>query len=305
MSLSSWGSYLDLTRLNHPLDAVVIYLPCATGVVHAAALSYWQTLLLPLVLQCLIGWLPISVLQASCANTINDIFDQDLDRKVSRCRNRPLPRGALSTTQASIFAAVQAVALVLLSSWALHGASSTYPIVAVVCSCIYPLGKRITNYPQVILGAMFAAGFLWGYESTGLRLASQAQMVRISAGSMMGVLCLWVVMLDVIYAFQDVADDPSAGVRSLSVRFQNSSQRLFTVLGILYTTLLLVSAVAASLGQCFAVVAGCATMTLFVNLGWVDVTSRASCRWRYRRGFPLTAGIVFLGLFGIACQRGS
>ncbi|PYI24149.1 hypothetical protein BO99DRAFT_375007 [Aspergillus violaceofuscus CBS 115571] len=304
MSLSSWRSYLELTRLNHPLDAIVIYLPCATGVVHAAAVSHWQTLPLPLVLRCLTGWLPISVLQASFANTINDTLDQDLDRKVSRCRNRPLARGALSTTQASIFAAVQAVAVVLLSAWALPRASSAYPIVAVVGSCIYPLGKRITNYPQVILGAMFAAGFLWGYESTGLRLASQAHMVRISAGSMMGVLCLWVVMLDVIYAFQDVADDSSAGVRSMSVRFQNSSRRLFTVLGILYTTLLLVSGVAASLGRCFAVVAGCATMTLFVNLGW-DVTSRASCRWRYRRGFPLTAGIVFLGLFGIACQRGS
>ncbi|PYH79034.1 hypothetical protein BO82DRAFT_146402 [Aspergillus uvarum CBS 121591] len=111
-----------------------------------------------------------------------------------------------------------------------------YPIVAVVCSCIYPLGKRVTNYSQAIPGAMFAAGFLWGYESTGLRLASQAHMVKISAGSMMGVLCLWVVMLDVIYAFQDVADDPSAGIWSMSFRFQNSSQRLFMVLGILYTT---------------------------------------------------------------------
>ncbi|RAH67873.1 4-hydroxybenzoate octaprenyltransferase, partial [Aspergillus aculeatinus CBS 121060] len=294
----SWRLYLELTRLNHPLDALVIYLPCATGVVHAAAVSHRQTLPLPLVLQCLLGWLPISVLQTSFANTINDILDQDLDRKVPRCRNRPLARGALSTTQASLFAAIQAVALVLLSIWALPRASRIYPIATVVSSCVYPFGKRVTNYPQAILGAIFAAGFLWGYESTGLRLASQALMVKISTGSMMGVLCLWVVMLDVIYAFQDVADDPRAGVRGMSVRFQNSSRWLFTVLGTMYMTLLLVSGVAASLGRNFVVVAGCAATTLVVNLCWVDVTSRASCRWRFRRGSPLMAGIVFLGLFG-------
>ncbi|OJJ99120.1 hypothetical protein ASPACDRAFT_1856701 [Aspergillus aculeatus ATCC 16872] len=208
MSLSTWRLYLELTHLNHSLDAIAIYLPCATGVVHAAAASHRQTLPLSLVPQCLMRWLPISVLQTSFGNTVNDILDQDLDRKVSRCWNSLLAWEALSTTQASILLRFKRYQQLYL-----------------------PAGKRVTNYPQVILGAMFAAGFTCGNESTGLRLASQAQTVKLSAGSMMGVLCLWVVMLDVIYAFQDIGDDPRAGVRSMSVRFQNSSRRLFTVFG--------------------------------------------------------------------------
>ncbi|RAL08277.1 uncharacterized protein BO97DRAFT_428581 [Aspergillus homomorphus CBS 101889] len=273
---------LELTRLNRPFQTVLTYLPCATGIVHAAVDSHSQTLSLSQVLLCLLAWLPVSILQSSYAHKVDDIIDQDIDRQVIRSRNQPLPRGAISPIQASVFAALQAISLIALSAWTLPRALPIYPAAAIFACIVYSFGKRFTNYPQPILGS---------------------RSLKLSAGSIRGVLFLWVVMVDVLYAFQGLTDDLTAWVKSMSVRFQHATRRLFAVLGASYMLLPWISGVAAGLGRYFYAAAGCAAVSLLVNLGWVDVKTSASCRWRFAKGFSLTAGIVFFGLLGVACQR--
>jgi 4-hydroxybenzoate polyprenyltransferase len=83
--------------------------------------------------------------------TINDLWDRSIDRKVSRTQLRPLASGAISPTHAIAWLGFQlsiglAVLLQLNMYSILLGASSLSLVI------IYPLMKRITYWPQLVLG---------------------------------------------------------------------------------------------------------------------------------------------------------
>ena len=96
--------------------------------------------------------------------TINDLWDRDLDRAVVRTQERPLASGILSQRQAMGFLAVQLSAglLVLMQlntyrfvetgySWCVNG-SVVLGAGSMLLVLTYPLFKRITYYPQIVLG---------------------------------------------------------------------------------------------------------------------------------------------------------
>jgi 4-hydroxybenzoate polyprenyltransferase len=99
--------------------------------------------------------------------TINDMWDADFDRHVERTKSRPLASGELSMTQATAFLAAQlSVGLGVLLSLPhmefcfMVGAASLPLVVA------YPLMKRYTNWPQLVLGMTFNWGALMGWAAT-------------------------------------------------------------------------------------------------------------------------------------------
>jgi 4-hydroxybenzoate polyprenyltransferase len=87
--------------------------------------------------------------------TWNDITDRDLDAKVERTRSRPIPAGQVSVTQALTFLVAQAliglVVLLQFNRFAVFTGIASLLIVA-----IYPFMKRITWWPQVVLGLAFS-----------------------------------------------------------------------------------------------------------------------------------------------------
>lgn len=83
--------------------------------------------------------------------TWNDNLDQDFDREVARCRVRPIPRGAVTTSQAHFFTA----ALIAAGTCILYPYGHSILFHAAIDSVflfIYPLLKRFTDFPQVELG---------------------------------------------------------------------------------------------------------------------------------------------------------
>ena len=92
---------------------------------------------------------------------INDLCDRNIDKSVARTANRPLASGRISVFSALILLAV-------LGGIGL-GVLMQLPIEAVMIGIAslpfisaYPLAKRFTNLPQILLGLTFAWGCCWG-----------------------------------------------------------------------------------------------------------------------------------------------
>eukprot|EP00957_Ditylum_brightwellii_P106862 8152528-Ditylum_brightwellii.AAC.1 len=84
--------------------------------------------------------------------TINDMWDSDFDKSVSRTKTRPLASGELTHHQASKF---------LLAQLTTGLGASSLPLVF-----SYPLMKRYTNWPQLVLGLTFNWGAFMGWAAT-------------------------------------------------------------------------------------------------------------------------------------------
>jgi 4-hydroxybenzoate polyprenyltransferase len=143
--------------------------------------------------------------------TWNDITDRDLDGMVERTRSRPIPAGQVSVTQAFAFLIAQALiglaVLVQFNRFAIFTGIASLLIVA-----IYPFMKRITWWPQVVLGLAFSWGALMGFAAEFARISVIALVLY--AGSI-----AWVIGYDTIYAHQDAEDDALIGIKSTALLF--------------------------------------------------------------------------------------
>ncbi len=148
--------------------------------------------------------------------TWNDITDRDLDAKVERTRSRPIPAGQVSVTQALAFLVLQAlIGLAVLLQF--NRFAILTGIASLVIVAVYPFMKRITWWPQVVLGLAFSWGALMGFAVTLGRIDPTALVLY--AGSI-----AWVIGYDTIYAHQDAEDDALIGVKSTARLFGARTQ---------------------------------------------------------------------------------
>jgi 4-hydroxybenzoate polyprenyltransferase len=157
-----------------------------------------------------------AVVMRGAGCTLNDMADVDFDAQVERTKNRPIASGRVSRSQAFVFLALQAfVGLIVLLqfNWftILLGAASLL-IVAV-----YPFMKRITHWPQFVLGLAFNWGALVGWSATHGALSLAA--LLLFAGGV-----FWTLAYDTIYAHQDKEDDALIGVKSTALLFGANSK---------------------------------------------------------------------------------
>jgi 4-hydroxybenzoate polyprenyltransferase len=204
----SWSRpYLRLARFDRPIGSWLLLLPCWWSAALAAGVARD------------VSWLPLVVVLffvgafvmrgAGC--TWNDIADRDLDALVERTRSRPIPAGQVSVPQAAAFLVVQAlIGLVVLLQFNRFAVATGIASLAIVA--IYPFMKRITWWPQIVLGLAFSWGALMGFAVTLGRLDAAA--LWLYAGSI-----AWVIGYDTIYAHQDAEDDALIGVKSTALLF--------------------------------------------------------------------------------------
>ena len=143
--------------------------------------------------------------------TWNDITDRKLDAQVERTRSRPIPAGQVTTRQAFAFLIAQAliglIVLLQFNSFAIAAGIASLSIVAA-----YPFMKRITYWPQVVLGLAFSWGALMGFAAQFGRIDATALVLY--AGSI-----AWVIGYDTVYAHQDTEDDALIGIKSTALLF--------------------------------------------------------------------------------------
>jgi len=199
--------YLRLSRLDRPIGSWLLLMPCWWSAALAAGVAH-DVGRLPFVLVLFfIG--AFAMRGAGC--TWNDITDRDLDAKVERTRSRPIPAGQVSVAQAAVFLVLQALVglavLLQFNRFAVATGAASLAIVAV-----YPFMKRITYWPQIVLGLAFSWGALMGFAVLLGRIDATALVLY--AGSI-----AWVIGYDTIYAHQDTEDDALIGIKSTALLF--------------------------------------------------------------------------------------
>ncbi|MGK0266853.1 MAG: 4-hydroxybenzoate polyprenyltransferase [Maricaulis sp.] len=204
--------YLRLARFDRPIGFWLLGLPC------------WQGLMLARIGHGL-GWIDLwyavlfaigAVAMRGAGCTYNDIVDRDLDARVARTANRPLPAGTVSLKQAWIFVAAQGlVGLIVLIQFPLLAIAVGLGSLLLVAA--YPFMKRITWWPQAWLGLTFN----WGIPVAYIAVTGQIDPALLA---LYAAAVFWTLGYDTIYAQQDGEDDALVGVKSTARLFGESSQ---------------------------------------------------------------------------------
>ncbi len=169
----------------------------------------------------LFGLGAITMRGAGC--TYNDIVDVDIDMKVTRTVYRPISSGRVKKSQAKYFLLLQAIigALILLALCCLGRRFNSFAmclgIISLVIIALYPFAKRVTYWPQLILGLAFSWGGLMGWAVLYSSLSTSAYFLYIGS-------IFWVIGYDTIYAHQDKEDDILVGVKSTALLFKKKQK---------------------------------------------------------------------------------
>jgi len=277
--------YLRLARLDRPIGSWLLLIPCWWSTALAGVAAHQQIPNLWHIVLFFIG--AFAMRGAGC--TWNDIVDRDLDARVERTRSRPIPSGQVSVANAAVFLIAQALIglLVLLqfNSFAIATGIASLAIVA-----IYPFMKRITYWPQIVLGLAFSWGALMGWAAAFGRLDAPA--IVLYAGSI-----AWVIGYDTIYAHQDRDDDALIGIKSTALLFGERTKPMLALFFAAAVVLIAIAGYLVDAGFIFwlaiAVFAG--------HLAWqtrrLDITDPDLCLVLFKSnrdaGLILFAGLLF------------
>ncbi|MEZ5850888.1 MAG: 4-hydroxybenzoate octaprenyltransferase [Hyphomicrobiaceae bacterium] len=278
--------YLRLARFDRPIGAWLLLFPCWWSLALAelangkAYPNPWSLLLF------MVG----AFVMRGAGCTYNDIVDREYDAGVARTRNRPIPSGQVTVAQAKIFMiALCLVGLLVLLQFDVTTILLGISSLALVA--IYPFMKRVTYWPQLVLGLTFKWGALVGWTAARGKLEWPA--VLLYAGCV-----LWTIGYDTIYAHQDKEDDLSMGLKSTAIRL--GDQTPAWVAGFYGAALLLWGAAMVMAGMPIGPIFVLGLAATGILLAWqvvtLDMSSPANCLKRFKSnrdvGWLLLATIV-------------
>ncbi len=218
--------FIDLSRLKKPIGYMLLFWPCAWGLTIAYDFTGEKITYLKYLLFFLFG----SILMRSAGCIVNDIIDKNLDKKVSRTKNRPIASGKITIIRGIIYASILCLlALVVLIQF--NNFTILLAILSMPFAFTYPLMKRFTYWPQLFLGITFNYGLILGWTSINNEISLVPLVFYFGA-------IFWTLGYDTIYGFQDIKDDEIIGVKSTSIRFKNNpSLFLYSSYGIFISSL--------------------------------------------------------------------
>jgi 4-hydroxybenzoate polyprenyltransferase len=282
--------YLRLARLDRPIGSWLLLIPCWWSSALAAMAAHERG---PRVAHLALFFIGAFAMRgAGC--TWNDIVDRDLDRAVARTRSRPIPSGQVNVAQAVIFLAAQAltgfIILIQFNRFAIAAGLASLAFVAV-----YPFMKRITYWPQIVLGLAFAWGALMGWAAAFGRL--DIPPLVLYAGAI-----AWVIGYDTIYAHQDREDDAFIGIKSTALLFGDRTRPMLAIFYGLAVTLIGLAGAQAGAGLLFWL--GLAAFA--AHLGWqiarLDIRNPGLCLALFKSNRD--AGLIlFAGMVADALRR--
>jgi 4-hydroxybenzoate polyprenyltransferase len=256
--------YLRLARYDRPIGSWLLLIPCwwSSALVAVSAgmsLNAWHLVLF------FVG--AFAMRGAGC--TWNDIVDRDLDRSVERTSSRPIPSGAVTMTAAALFVALQAlVGLAVLLQF--NALTQVLGLSSLGVIAIYPFMKRITYWPQTVLGLAFSWGALMGWPALAGSL--DLSPLLLYAGSI-----FWVIGYDTIYAHQDREDDALVGIKSTALLFETRTKPMLGVCYGLSVLLLALALWSAGAGAISAIGLAAFAAHLAWQVSQLDISDAGLC----------------------------
>jgi 4-hydroxybenzoate polyprenyltransferase len=194
-------TYASFVRFSHSVFALPFALGGALLAAQHVAVT-WAT----------VAWILVAMVAArSAAMGFNRLADARLDALNPRTANRELPRGVMTTREATVFV-VASSALFVAASARLNPLCLALSPVALAIVFWYSLAKRFTTWTQLFLGLAMAVAPVGGWLAVGGRGGWEPWLLALAIGA-------WVGGFDVLYACQDLAFDRQHGLRSIPVRF--------------------------------------------------------------------------------------
>lgn len=229
--------YLHLMRLHQPIGTFLLLWPVLWSLWLANTGAPSHRLLIIFILGTFI------MRAAGCV--VNDIFDRTFDKQVARTKMRPLAQEKISVQSAWIlFFVLMSLAFILvlqlntLSVWIACGAA--------VFTVLYPLCKRITYLPQLILGFTFNAGVLLAFSASQERIPLLAIFLYLMS-------VIWTMAYDTLYAMVDKKEDLTIGIKSTAVLFGSYYLPIITVFYALFYLGLFLMGIVAHLSFIFMI----------------------------------------------------
>jgi 4-hydroxybenzoate polyprenyltransferase len=280
---ASWRRYLRLGRFDRPIGAWLLLFPCWWSQTLAQIASGEPFPNFRYLVLFAIG--AFAMRASGCA--YNDYVDRDIDGKVQRTANRPIPSGQISPEEALTFVAMMAfVGLAVLVNF--NWFTIWLAISSLLIVLAYPFAKRIMSYPQLVLGLAFNWGALVGWAAIKGSIGWPA--LALYAGCV-----LWTVGYDTIYAHQDKEDDALLGLGSTAIRFGDNT---VSFVGAMYGLAAILWLVAGALAGAHLVYF-LAVALVFLQMSWqvasLDISDPANCLRRFKSNRDVGLA-VFLGL---------
>ena len=274
--------YGRLSRWDRPIGTWLLLFPCWWSLTLGAAPQWGR----------LAGWMALFALGALAMRgagcTWNDIVDRKIDAQVERTRSLPLPAGEVTLRNALIWTALQSLVGVAIL-FKLNKFAGGVALASLILVAIYPTMKRLTSWPQFVLGLAFNWGALVGFATVTGELSWAA--VALYAGGV-----AWTMVYDTIYAMQDQRDDAVVGVRSTARRFAAAPRRWLTLFAVLALAAWALAGHLAALGPFY--IAG--LLAIALHFAWQIALLRpgdpADCLFK----FKANAAIGWLLLAAIA-----
>ena len=209
--------FIELTRLKKPIGFMLLFWPCTWGLTIAYDFSNDIKIYSFYLFLFFLG----SVLMRSAGCIVNDIMDEEFDKKVERTKNRPIASGKISKKLGLIYSSLLcflAFLILINFNWfTIILALGSMPL-----AFAYPLMKRYTYWPQLFLGITFNYGLILGWVSIKNSLDIVPIIFYIGA-------IFWTLGYDTIYGFQDIKDDEIIGIKSTSIKFKKDPTIFLTI----------------------------------------------------------------------------
>ena len=276
-------SLLDLIRFNKPIGFALLVWPCWFSL---ASLSINQLNNLKWYLFFLIG----SFLMRSAGCIVNDLVDIKIDKKVERTSQRPLVIKSVNISEAIIFL----ILLLLLSFLVLiqfNFKAITIGLLSIPIVILYPYMKRITYWPQLVLGIIFN----WGI----LIVSMQFNGYLSTSSIILYVGCIfWTLGYDTIYAYQDREDDIKNNIKSTAVLFNNKGKRYVLLFYIIFLIILGYTGFQSSdsITSVFVLILFLIAMMFFLNKWNVRLKSSSNKYFKINNFFGLLC-FIYLMIF--------
>ncbi|KAI1813754.1 UbiA prenyltransferase family-domain-containing protein [Poronia punctata] len=287
--------YAELSRIEKPGGLYGFYMAYLIGLTYGACLVTPAPTMA--ILAGTAGKLLIyNVFLRGAACTVNDILDRDYDRQVARCKNRPVARGAVTPAQAYVWYFLQTLgagaAITLLPNPMVMLA---YAVPIQLAVSLYPLGKRVTDFPQLVLSAPIAGGILMAAAAIGVDPFVTPATAAATASLFMSHY-IWTTIFDYVNACQDTADDIKAGVRSMAVLYQNTNT-FISAMGAAQVGCLVATGVLAGFSPIYFIgAAGGNALWLAAMVKTVKRSRPDICAWWFSWGGLLVSGTTALAL---------
>ncbi len=195
--------YGRLMRIDRPIGTLLLLWPTLWALWLAnESFPPW-----PLLIVFVLG----VFLTRSAGCVINDYADRHFDGQVERTRDRPLAQGRVTEKEAILlFLGLSLVAFCLVLTLNLY--SILLSVIAIAIATIYPFMKRVTYFPQVVLGAAFSMAIPMAFAASNNQVPMQAWLLYVAN-------LLWVLAYDTLYGMVDKKDDLKVGIKSTAILF--------------------------------------------------------------------------------------